>query len=82
MEEPAIEIQAPTPARLKQRFFWTSHTTVFRPAEPSRRQQELCGIIDARASLKRVRRGHRGQVRLWVKPSAIEAAVRQITEST
>lgn len=81
MSEVIPELRHPKPVRLTQRLFWTSHTTVYRPAEPPLRPRELCGIVDARASLKRIRRGHRGQVRLWVKPGAIEDAVREISEN-
>jgi hypothetical protein len=62
-------------AGITKRLSWTSLTRVFRHAEPPLRPREICGIIDARASLTRVRRGHRGQVRLTVKPHALEAAV-------
>jgi hypothetical protein len=66
---PASEI------RVTHRLSWTSPTSVFRPAEPVQERCEVCGVVDARASLRRVRRGRRGQVRLWVKPMALEAAI-------
>jgi len=67
---PGIQVDVPLRSH---RFFWTSLTRVYRQAEPQRR--EVCGVIDARAALRRVRKGNRGQVRLWVKPRELEAAV-------
>jgi hypothetical protein len=62
------------PVRTK-RLSWTAATRVFRDAAPPLRPQEVCGIVDARASLARVRKGVRSRVRLLVKPEELEAAV-------
>ena len=51
-------------------------TTVYRAANPRTQQQEICGMVTARASLRRFRKGTRGQVRLAVKPEAAEEAVK------
>ncbi len=61
-----------------RRFFWMSQTAVFRQAAPPVIPHEVCGMIDARASLRRVRAGERRRVKLTVKPAALEAAVEKL----
>lgn len=68
-----------SPVRTK-RLSWTTATRVFRDAAPPLRPREICGIVDARASLTRIRKGIRSQVRLLVKPGQLDAAVNAVAE--
>jgi hypothetical protein len=70
-----------SPARTK-RLSWTAATRVFRDAAPPLRPREICGIVDAPASLTRIRKGIRGRVRLLVKPEQLEAALNAVVEGT
>jgi hypothetical protein len=67
------------PSVRAHKLSWTTTTKVFLDAAPPLRPHEICGVLDARASLRRVHRGQRGQVRLYVKPGALEAAVQAVT---
>ena len=59
----------------RRHFSWHSPTTFFRAGSEPNGQDERCGVVEARASLRRQHRGWRGLVRLAVTPSAADEAI-------